>query len=144
MKNIINLKSQVFSTVYNWCIENSLTPYIIIVLSEETKGLESFKDTNVLPLTLGMNSIINLNIFDTHIEFETRFNKVSTKVFIPLGNIISICPREYPDYGTHFLVDVDNKHYLKENSILDNEQNSNKKEEIIDTKKSKSFLSIVK
>lgn len=127
--------------MYNWCIENEATLYMSILLSDEVKGLESFKNMEEITLNIGGSSVINLNISDTHIEFDTRFNKVSTRVSVPLGNILLAYPKENTAHGVCFVPDVDNKRLMEQTN---GEPTSFSEVKLTNTGTPKSFLKVIK
>ncbi len=81
--------------IYDWCLENSFTPYIsITVYPNMDKQLWKYEKNNEIIFNISPNAVHNLIINDCGVNFTARFNGISKSLEIPINAIGGIFARE--------------------------------------------------
>ena len=118
--------------IYDWCIDNENTPYVMSLVEKKTLIPEVLSDSKEIVLNLSPQSIQNLYIDDEGISFKGRFSGNSFNVFLPLTSILGVYAKESGD-GIFF---SDNKKMPPDGRNI--------KHSKLKLKKSKPHLTIVK
>ena len=125
-------KPYLIRAIYDWCIDNENTPYVMSLVEKKTLIPEALSKSKEIVLNLSPQSIQNLYIDDDGISFKSRFSGNSFNVFLPITSILGVYAKESGD-GIFF---NENKKLPPQN------RNQNKSKSI--EEKSKPHLSIVK
>ena len=125
-------KPYLIRAIYDWCIDNENTPYVMSLVEKKTLIPEAISKSKEIVLNLSPQSIQNLYIDDDGISFKSRFSGNSFNVFLPITSILGVYAKESGD-GIFF---NENKKLPPQN------RNQNKSKSI--EEKSKPHLSIVK
>lgn len=80
--------------MYEWCLDNGLTPLINVIVNAETDVPANFVKDGEITLNIGVNATKNLIIGNETIEFSARFNGTPRTLSIPIHRIQSIFSRE--------------------------------------------------
>ena len=118
--------------IYDWCIDNENTPYVVSLVEKKTLIPEVLSNSKETVLNLSPQSIQNLFIDEEGISFKGRFSGNSFNVFLPLTSILGVYAKETGD-GIFF---SENK------KMPPDERNINQSN--LKLKKSKPHLTIVK
>lgn len=135
MEDTQTLKSSVIKSVYDYCIKNSLTPYITVRYSEILSDIKPYFEDNIVTLNLGSNSTLNLKINAGYISFSVTFNTVPIFLHVPIKDIICIYPRE----DLYSII-----YFVTKDSSVDNQVTERIGGEEIIKNKDKSFLKVIK
>lgn len=94
MKDISSIKPYLIRAVYEWCVANSMTPYLTAI-SRQCHNLPSnlTTDRNVV-LNIDPSATDKLIINDEFVQFSARFNGLSKKITIPIDAVESIFSKE--------------------------------------------------
>ena len=125
-------KPYLIRAVYDWCIDNGFTPYVLSLIGNKTIVPDAQSGSKEIVLNLSPQSIKNLFIDDDGVSFKGRFNGSTHDIFVPLNSILGVYAKENGD-GIFF-----NDH--KELTPINRDRSSS--EPIV--KKTKPRLSIVK
>ena len=125
-------KPYLIRAIYDWCIDNGFTPYILSLIGNKTIVPEALSGSNEIVLNLSPQSIKNLFIDDDGVSFKGRFNGSTHDIFIPVNSVLGVYAKENGD-GIFF------NDYQE---LTPNNRNRNRGEPIV--KKTKPRLSIVK
>lgn len=87
-------KPYLIRALYEWCTENSYTPYIAVKIDSTTRVPRQFIQNNEIVLNIGFNAINQLKMGNKLIEFITRFSGRAYKIEIPILNVLAIYARE--------------------------------------------------
>jgi len=80
--------------IYEWCVDNGLTPYLAVRVDERTKvPLEYVRDGEIV-LNVSADATRNLTIGNDLIQFSARFNGVSQELTVPVDRIAGIFAKE--------------------------------------------------
>ena len=118
--------------IYDWCIDNQNTPYVIALIEKKTLIPEVLSNSKEIVLNLSSQSIQNLYIDDEGVSFKGRFSGNSYNIFLPLISIQGVYAKESGD-GIFFSEDK---------KVPPGSKNIN--QSISKPKKPKSHLTIVK
>lgn len=81
--------------LYEWLLDNEVTPYILVDASHEQtlipKGIAT--DGKVV-LNLAPSAIQNLEMTNEHLSFSARFNGVARDIYCPMDSVLAIYGRE--------------------------------------------------
>tara|TARA_B100000767_G_scaffold226877_1_gene216653 strand:+ start:616 stop:1002 length:387 start_codon:yes stop_codon:yes gene_type:complete len=84
-------------SIYDWCIDNKNTPYVMSLVEQKTLIPEALSNSKEIVLNLSPDSIQNLYIDDEGISFKSRFSGNSFNVFLPLTSILGVYAKESGD-----------------------------------------------
>lgn len=87
-------KPYLLRALYEWCIDNSQTPHLVVWVNEHTRVPMQYVRDNEIVLNIGPAASHNLNIDNDWISFSARFGGVAHDIWIPVGHVISIFSRE--------------------------------------------------
>jgi stringent starvation protein B len=89
------LRSNLFDAVYNWILDQDLTPYILVDASTESVSVprEHLRDNRII-LNVHPRSISDFYLDDEVLSFSARFNGVSRSVLVPAGALMALYSRE--------------------------------------------------
>ena len=77
-------KSYLIRAIYDWCIDNDSSPYILSLVEGKTLIPESLSGSKEIVLNLSPQSIQNLYIDEEGISFKGRFSGKLFNVFLPI------------------------------------------------------------
>ncbi|MFM7331862.1 MAG: ClpXP protease specificity-enhancing factor [Brachymonas sp.] len=80
--------------LYEWCADNSLTPYIAAYVDETVKVPREYVKNNEIVLNISMDATSNLKIDNECVRFKARFGGVAREIVVPMGHVIAIYARE--------------------------------------------------
>lgn len=87
-------KPYLIRAIYEWCIDNSFTPYLSVKVDSHTRvPLEYVKDGQIV-LNLSPNATHGMLMDNDWIQFSARFNGVSRQLEIPIAAVAGIFSRE--------------------------------------------------
>lgn len=81
--------------IYDWIVDNNLTPYILV--DANVQGVEvpsQYVDNGRIVLNLGPTAIEHIQLGNEEISFTARFNGVSMEVKLPSTAVIAIYAKE--------------------------------------------------
>ena len=125
-------KPYLIRAIYDWCIDNENTPYVMSLVGKETLIPEVLSKSKEIVLNLSPHSVQNLYIDDDGISFKSRFSGNAFNVFLPITSILGVYAKESGD-GIFFSEDK---------RLPSGSENIN--QSILKSKKPKSHLTIVK
>ena len=109
-------KPYLIRAIYDWCIDNSYTPYLSVVVDSHTRvPMEYVKDGGIV-LNLSPNATHGMLMDNDRIQFSARFNGVSRQLEVPIAAVAGIFARENGE-GLGFEVAIAK---LDENASLEN------------------------
>lgn len=80
--------------LYEWCTDNSLTPYVSIAVNEFVQvPLEFVKDGEIV-LNISFDATTSLKLGNEFLEFKARFGGVAREIIVPIERISGIYARE--------------------------------------------------
>ncbi len=90
-----SLKPYLVRAVYDWCVDNDLTPYLLASAEADDVIVprQSVQEGRIV-LNLKPQAVHNLALGDNKIEFNARFGGKPMQVKIPIKAVLAIYARE--------------------------------------------------
>jgi len=106
-------KPYLIRAIYEWCVVEQFTPYLLVKVDQNTLAPKAFiKDGKIL-LNLSPESIKDLLMGDEAITFTARFNGAPENLYLPIEAVEGIYAKENGE-GLFFEVKEDQEIGLKE------------------------------
>ncbi|MDT8364020.1 MAG: ClpXP protease specificity-enhancing factor SspB [Nitrosomonas sp.] len=146
MKNI-SVKPYLIRAVYQWCVDNNVTPQLTVVSIHCHNLPENLMTHEDVTLNIGPSATTNLLIDNEFIQFDTRFNGFIKKITIPVDAIKAVFSKEL-EHGLTFVNGI--MEHTKVNLVeTEDSKNSvpdkpNGLKTNANTNRSKPFLKIIK
>jgi len=90
----VSTKPYMIRAIYEWCVDNGLTPHLVVMVDEETRVPMGFVKEGEIVLNINYTAIKNLQLENDAITFSARFNGVSHNIYIPVRVVKGIFARE--------------------------------------------------
>lgn len=127
MAALISTKPYLVRAIHEWCVDNYLTPLLMVVVNPQTIVPMGYVKQGEIVLNLSYTATKDLLIQNDQITFSARFGGVSHDLYIPMNAIKGIFAREN-NQGMYF--QPEDILLERENAIkpLNSVENSDKKE----------------
>jgi len=113
MAKSASTKPYLVRAIYEWCVAEQFTPYLLVKVDQNTLAPKAFiKDGKIL-LNLSPESIKDLLMGDEAITFTARFNGAPENLYLPISAIEGIYAKENGE-GLFFEVKEDQEIDSKE------------------------------
>jgi len=113
MAKSASTKPYLVRAIYEWCVAEQFTPYLLVKIDQNTLAPRAFiKDGKIL-LNLSPESIKDLLMGDEAITFTARFNGVPENLYLPISAVEGIYAKENGE-GLFFEVKEDQEIDSKE------------------------------
>lgn len=94
MTEPISTKPYLLRALYEWCVDNGYTPYVSVVVNEQTQvPMEYVRDGEIV-LNIGPLAANRLKMGNEYLEFAARFSGVAQELMIPVSQVAAIYARE--------------------------------------------------
>lgn len=80
--------------IYEWCIDNNLTPYLLVRADDEICIPIGRIVNNEITFNIGHSAVSKLTLGNDAIHFSARFNGLLSDIFLPIGTIKEIFASE--------------------------------------------------
>jgi stringent starvation protein B len=87
-------KPYMMRAIHEWCIDNALTPHLMVVVNDRTKVPKAFVKDGEIVLNLSYSATKELSIDNDAVVFSARFGGVSQNLYIPIDAVRGIYARE--------------------------------------------------
>lgn len=94
MSEATTTKPYLLRALYEWCVDNGYTPYISVVVDEQTRVPSEYVRNGEIVLNIGPLAANKLKLGNEYIEFSARFSGVARELFIPVDQVTAIYARE--------------------------------------------------
>ena len=135
MSELISTKPYMIRALHEWCVDNNLTPHLLVAVNQQTRVPVAFVKDGEIVLNLNYSATKDLHMDNEAIVFSARFSGVSQNIYVPMSAVKGIFAREN---GQGMFFEIDTKTVAKTTSV-DNDPTDVKK-----TEKKKPTLTIVK
>ncbi len=135
MSELISTKPYMIRALHEWCVDNNLTPHLLVVVNPQTRVPVAFVKDGEIVLNLNYSATKDLHMDNEAIVFSARFSGVSQNIYVPMSAVKGIFAREN---GQGMFFEIDTK-ALEKTVSADVESADSKKVE-----KKKPTLTIVK
>lgn len=134
---IASTKPYMVRAIHEWCIDNALTPHLLVVVNQATKVPQAFVKNGEIVLNLNYSATKDLHMDNDAISFSARFSGVSQNLYVPMEAVRGIFARENGQ-GMFFEISTQQALFTPDGDASDNNESKNVKE------KKKPTLKIVK
>jgi stringent starvation protein B len=91
---IASTKPYMVRAIHEWCIDNALTPHLLVVVNQKTKVPQAFVKNGEIVLNLNYSATKDLHIENDVITFSARFSGVAQNLYVPMDAVRGIFARE--------------------------------------------------
>lgn len=95
MQEMTSSRPYLIRSIYEWIIDNQLTPYLLV--NAEAEGVivpEQFIEDGKIILNVNPSAVEGLQLGNDDILFNARFNGQSMELFVPVNTVMAIYARE--------------------------------------------------
>lgn len=94
MSDLISTKPYMVRAIHEWCVDNGLTPHLMVVVNGQTRVPIAFVKEGEIVLNLNYSATKDLHIDNEAITFSARFGGVSQNLYVPMAAVRGIFARE--------------------------------------------------
>ena len=94
MKEPSSTTPYLIRAIWEWCVDNGLTPYIAVKVDGTTRVPMEYVRNGGIVLNISSDATRNLKIGNDLIQFSARFNGASREVSVPIGAVAGIFAKE--------------------------------------------------
>lgn len=105
MAEFITTKPYMIRAIHEWCVDNGLTPHLLVVVDSQTRVPMAYVKDGEIVLNLNYTATKDLHIDNEQITFSARFGGVSQNLYVPMSAVKGIFARENGQ-GMFFEVEV--------------------------------------
>jgi stringent starvation protein B len=116
MAEMTSTKPYMIRAIHEWCVDNQLTPHILVEVNSKTKVPMAYVKDGEIVLNLNYSATKDLHFTNEAITFSARFSGVSNNLYVPIGAIKGIFARENGQ-GMFFELDPEETNEIKNNEI---------------------------
>lgn len=87
-------KPYMIRAMHEWCVDNALTPHLLVVVNAQTKVPKAFVKNGEIVLNLNYSATKDLHIDNEAIIFSARFGGVAQNLYVPMDAVRGIFARE--------------------------------------------------
>ena len=91
---LTSTKPYMMRAIHEWCLDNGLTPHLLVVVNDRTKVPKGFVKDGEIVLNLSYSATKDLRIDNDAVLFSARFGGVAQSLYIPIGAVRGIYARE--------------------------------------------------
>lgn len=91
---LISTKPYMIRAIHEWCVDNGLTPHLLVVVNEQTRVPQAFIKDGEIVLNVNYSATQDLHMDNDAIVFSARFSGVSHNMYIPVNAVRGIYARE--------------------------------------------------
>jgi stringent starvation protein B len=140
MSELIPTKPYMLRALHEWCVDNNLTPHLIVAVNAQTRVPMAYVKDGEIVLNVNYGATKDLHIDNDSVVFSARFGGVSQNIYVPMSAIRGIFARENGQ-GMFFEAESEQEDVELSKADVDAKVVENK-EELIKSKKP--ILKIVK
>jgi len=90
----ISTKPYLVRAIFQWCVDQGLTPYIVVAVDRHTMVPSRFVQDGQIVLNISPDATQSLVIGNELIAFQARFGGVAQNISVPVENVSAIYARE--------------------------------------------------
>lgn len=87
-------KPYLLRAIWEWCCDNGFTPYIAVLVNEQTRVPREFVRDGQIVLNVGPDATNKLQLGNEFVEFQARFGGVARELSVPMSQVAAIYARE--------------------------------------------------
>ena len=94
MSELIPTKPYMVRAIHEWCVDNSLTPHLLVAVSAQCRVPMAYVKDGEIVLNLNYSATKDLLLDNEAIVFSARFGGVSQHLYVPMDAVKGIFARE--------------------------------------------------
>jgi stringent starvation protein B len=94
MAELISTKPYMVRAIHDWCVDNGLTPHLLVKVDENTRVPVAYVKDGEIVLNLSYTATKDLHMDNEAIVFSARFGGMPHNLYIPMGAVKGIFARE--------------------------------------------------
>ena len=94
MSDPSSTKPYLLRAIYEWCVDNGLTPYVAVAVDANTRVPMEYVHDGEIVLNIGPLATSRMQMGNDTITCTARFSGVSRELAIPVGAVTAIYARE--------------------------------------------------
>lgn len=94
MSTLIPTTAYLIRAIHEWCIDNSLTPHLLVKVNGQTRVPTAYVKNGEIVLNINYTAVKDLHIDNDAVVFSARFNGVAQHIYVPIGRVAGIFARE--------------------------------------------------
>ena len=94
MDKLIPTKPYLLRAIHEWCMDNGLTPHLLVAVSGQTRVPMAYVKNGEIVLNLSYTATKDLHMDNDAIVFSARFGGVSQNLYVPVSAVKGIFARE--------------------------------------------------
>lgn len=94
MSDLIPTKPYMVRAIHDWCVDNSLTPHLLVTVNNKTRVPLAYVKDGEIVLNINYSATKDLHIDNEAIVFSARFGGVSQNLYVPMDAVRGIFARE--------------------------------------------------
>ncbi len=87
-------KPYMVRAIHEWCVDNALTPHLLVVVNAQTKVPKAFVKNGEIVLNLNYSATKDLHIDNDAVVFSARFGGAAQNLYVPMDAVRGIFARE--------------------------------------------------
>jgi stringent starvation protein B len=87
-------KPYMVRAIHEWCVDNALTPHLLVVVNAQTKVPKAFIKNGEIVLNLNYSATKDLHIDNDAVVFSARFGGVAQNLYVPMDAVRGIFAKE--------------------------------------------------
>lgn len=91
---LTSTKPYMMRAIHEWCLDNALTPHLMVVVNDRTRVPKAFVKDGEIVLNLSYSATKDLSIDNDAVVFSARFGGVAQSLYIPIDAVRGIYARE--------------------------------------------------
>ena len=93
-EGLIPTKPYLVRAIHEWCVDNGLTPHLLVVVGPQTRVPMAYVKDGEIVLNLNYTATKDLHMDNEAIVFSARFGGVSQNLYVPMDAVKGIFARE--------------------------------------------------
>lgn len=94
MSNLISTKPYMVRAIHEWCVDNSLTPHLLVAVNAQCRVPMAYVKDGEIVLNLNYSATKDLLLDNEAIVFSARFGGISQHLYVPMNAVKGIFARE--------------------------------------------------
>jgi len=94
MAQLISTKPYMLRAMHEWCVDNSLTPHLIVAVNNRTRVPMAYVKDGEIVLNINYGATRDLHMDNESVVFSARFGGVSQNIYVPMDAVRGIFARE--------------------------------------------------
>ncbi len=94
MAQLISTKPYMLRAMHEWCVDNNLTPHLIVAVNNRTRVPMGYVKDGEIVLNINYGATKDLHMDNESVVFSARFGGVSQNIYVPMDAVRGIFARE--------------------------------------------------